>query len=330
MDPYEYLNLRNNLSGFISNPNLKPERTTDYELGFSQVLTERKNSAITLSAFYRELRNQIQTSRVYQAYPNTYNSFKNIDFGTVKGFSVAYDLRRLYSGVQLTANYTLQFADGTGSNAGDGQNIVAAGQPNIRVTHPLDFDQRHTITINTDYRFGSGKDYKGPVWTHNDKAIQLLKDVGANLVFSVGSGTPYSKQSNITPDGQFGLNINKSLEGSVNGSNLRWNYRMDLRVDKNIELTWGKNEDEKNPRKHANLNVYLQVLNLLNTKNVIRVYKATGNPDDDGYLASPAAQNTIASQVYPQSFVDLYDIKVNNPANYSRPRVIRIGVQIDF
>ncbi len=329
MDPFDYLNLRNNLTNYVANPNLKPERTTDYELGFTQVLTERKNSAITLSAFYRELRDQIQSSRVYQAYPNTYNSFKNIDFGTVKGFSVGYDLRRLSSGVQLGVNYTLQFADGTGSKADDGQNIVAAGQPNIRVTHPLDFDQRHTIVLNMDYRFGAGKNYKGPVFTRNNKVIKLLEDVGANLIFRVGSGTPYSKQANITPEAQFGLQINKSLEGAVNGSNMPWNYRMDLRIDKSIQLVWGKDDESKGEkRKTASLNIYLQVLNVLNTQNVIKVYKATGNADDDGYLTS--AQSTAGVQVAPGSFTDLYNAKVINPANYSRPRVIRLGVQIDF
>ena len=327
MNPFDYLNLRNNLTGFITNPNLKPERTTDYEIGFTQVLTERKNAAITLSAFYREMRNQIQTSRVYMAFPNTYNTYKNIDFGTVKGFSIGYDLRRIASGVQLSAVYTLQFADGTGSTTADGQNIVAAGQPNIRVPHPLDYDQRHTIVINTDYRFGSGKNYKGPLLTVKDKTVKVLENVGANLTFRLGSGTPYSKQSNITPEGQFGLNINKSLEGAINGSSTPWNYRMDLRVDKNIQLVWGKDE---HARKYANLNIYLQVLNLLNTKNVINVYKATGNPDDDGYLTSPAAQSTIAAQVYPESFIDLYNVKINNPAYYSRPRVIRLGIQLDF
>jgi outer membrane receptor protein involved in Fe transport len=333
MDPFAYLNTSNNLSGYITNPNLKPERTTDYELGFTQVLTERKNSALTISAFYRELRDQIQTSRVYQAYPNTYNSFKNIDFGTVKGFSIGYDLRRLSSGVQLTANYTLQFADGTGSAFNDGQNIVAAGQPNIRVPHPLDYDQRHTIVINLDYRFGSDKDYKGPMFTRKkgdkESTCKLLENVGANLTFRLGSGTPYSKQSNITPEGQFGLNINKSLEGAVNGSNLPWSYKIDLRIDKSLLVKWGKAE-EGDKRKQANLNFYLQVLNLLNTKNIIKVYKATGNADDDGYLSASQSQNTISNQVDPNSFVDLYNIKINNPANYSRPRVIRIGVQLDF
>ena len=333
MDPFAYLNTSNNLSNYISNPNLKPERTTDYELGFTQVLTERKNSAITISAFYRELRDQIQTARVYQAYPNTYNSFKNVDFGTVKGFSVGYDLRRLSSGVQLTANYTLQFADGTGSSLSDGQNIVAAGLPNIRVPHSLDYDRRHNITINFDYRFGSDKDYKGPTFTRKkgdkEKTTKLLENVGANLTFRLGSGTPYSKQSNVTPEGQFGLNINKSLEGSVNGSNMPWSYKIDLRLDKSILVSWGK-PDGENKRKQSNLNIYLQVLNLLNTKNILGVYKATGNADDDGYLTAASSQNTIASQVNPNSFIDLYSVKINNPANYSRPRVIRLGIQLDF
>jgi len=262
------------------------------------------------------------------------NSYEEFSFwGTVKGFSVGYDLRRFASGVQLTANYTLQFADGTGSNAGDGQNIVAAGLPNIRVPHSLDYDQRHTIVLNFDYRFGTGKDYKGPMYTHKkadkEKTCRLLENVGANLTFRLGSGTPYSKQSNITPEAQFGLNINKSLEGAVNGSNLPWSYKIDLRIDKSVTLTWGK-PGEADKRKQSNLNIYLQVLNVLNTKNIIRVYKATGNANDDGYLSSSQAQNTIASQINPNSFVDLYNLKVNNPANYSLPRVIRIGVQLDF
>jgi hypothetical protein len=329
MDPFAYLNMTNNTQGFISNPNLKPQRTTDYELGFAQVLTERKNSVITLSAFYRELRDQIQTSAFYKAYPTTYNSFRNIDFGTVKGFSVTYDLRRLSSGVQLSANYTLQFADGTGSTLADGQNIVAAGQPNIRVTHPLDYDQRHSITINMDYRFGSGKNYKGPVWSHNNKTSKLLEDVGANVTFIMGSGTPFSRQANITPEGQFGLNINKSLQGDINGSNLPWNYRINLRIDKSVKLTWGKEDEAKGEkRKEAYLNIYLQVLNVLNTQNVLKVYKATGNANDDGYLSS--SSSTAAAQISPQSFTDLYSAKINDPSNYTRPRVIRIGVQIDF
>lgn len=340
LDPIQYLNIQNNAGAVINNPNLKPERTTDYELGFTQVLNESKNSAITLSAFYRELRNMIQVVQIYKAYPVTYNSFDNIDFGTVKGFSIAYDLRRMASGVQLTANYTLQFADGTGSSATDGVDLASSGQPNLRTTHPLDYDQRHTVVLNIDYRFASGKDYNGPVWIRNkggekEKSIRLFENVGANLVARAGSGTPYSRQRNITqgdPSSQnvvIGVSQRSNLSGMVNGSNLPWNFKLDFRVDKDIELTWaGKKEGEE--KKKANLNVYIQVLNLLNTKNIINVYKATGNPGDDGYLASVDGQNALASQNSAVSYTDLYNIKVNDPSYYSRPRVIRLGLLIDF
>ncbi len=328
LDPFQYMNMESDPTAFINNPNLKTEKTIDYELGFTQVLNEKKNSAITISTYYRELRNMIQAVRVNQAYPNSYTSFDNIDFGTVKGFSIAYDLRRLSNGVQLTANYTLQFADGTGSSASDGLNLANSGQPNLRTTHPVDYDQRHTIVLNVDYRFGSSKNYKGPVWnrkkgTDNEKAIKLFENVGANILIRAGSGTPYSRNAVISSI----INPKNQLLGDINGSNLPWNFKVDLRVDKNIELTWGKDGEDK---KHAGLNVYVQVLNLLNTKNILAVYAATGNPDDDGYLASPGAQADINVQTNPQSYMDMYSIYLRNPFVYSMPRVIRLGALLNF
>lgn len=334
LDPIQYLQLANKNIGVLNNPALKPERTTDYEIGFTQVLNEKKNSAITLSAFYRELRDMIQVVQVNKAYPITYTSYDNIDFGTVKGFSFAYDLRRMASGVQLTASYTLQFADGTGSSASDGINLASSGQPNLRTLHALDYDQRHTVVLNVDYRFGAGKEYNGPTWTRHkgtdkEKTVKVLENVGANILLKAGSGTPYSKQANISADGYFDVPQKRTLEGSINGSNLPWNFKVDLRIDKNIELSWG-GDKEGNEKKHANLNIYLQVLNVLNTKNIIKVYKATGNPDDDGYLASADAASDIAAKTNPEAFQDLYYVRINNPNNYQRPRVIRLGLLLDF
>ena len=333
LDPLAYMNVINNNAGYVNNPDLKAAKTTDYELGFEQVLNEKKNSVLKLSVFYRELQNQIQTTNVFEAYPASYKSYANVDFGTVKGFSIAYELRRT-NNVSVTTNYTLQFADGTGSSTSDGQNLVASGIPNLRTTHPLDFDQRHTITLNVDYRFGAGKDYKGPNLKikkgGEEKIIAVLQNVGANILLSAGSGTPYSKQANITHEGQFGIGgTNTALDGSINGANKPWTYRMDLRVDKVIPLTWkGKKDGEE--KKRANLTIYLQTLNLLNTANILNVYKATGNPNDDGYLSSAQAQDLIAGQNDPQAFRDLYALKNNNPTNYSRPRVIRLGLLLDF
>ncbi|HQI71439.1 MAG TPA: hypothetical protein PLT47_11850, partial [Bacteroidales bacterium] len=78
------------------------------------------------------------------------------------------------------------------------------------------------------------------------------------------------------------------------------------------------------------MNIYLEVLNVLNSKNVLAVYRATGNPGDDGYLTSADFQAQILAQTDSQAYIDQYSIKVNNPYYYSLPRRIRLGVSLAF
>ena len=68
------------------------QKTTNYEVGFKQALSS--SSALTINAFYREMRDMIQYTRVAFAFPQEYFTYGNIDFGTVKGMSVNFDLRR--------------------------------------------------------------------------------------------------------------------------------------------------------------------------------------------------------------------------------------------
>lgn len=323
-DPTDYYFLQDQ-NNTINNPNLKPEKTIDYEFGFQQKLSN--SSSLKFSTYYRELRNLVQIYRFTDAYPKSYVSYNNIDFGTVKGLTVAYDLRRT-NNIWLKASYTLQFADGTGSSATSGINLVNSGQPNLRTTNPLDFDRRHALTAVVDYRFSEGKEYNGPVWTKKIKGtdkvktIALLQNTGINITFNGGSGTPYSKSSKIV---QYGAS-NTVLSGSLNGSRLPWTFRMDARLDKDIALYY----KGKGKRKEADLNVYLQVLNVLNSENILYVYAATGNADDDGYLAAAEYQASINSQTNAAAYRDLYALYVNQPSNYSLPRRIRLGVSLSF
>jgi hypothetical protein len=105
-------------------------------------------------------------------------------------------------------------------------------------------------------------------------------------------------------------------------------FRFDGRLDKDFTLSTRK--DAKGNAKELYLNVYLQVLNILNSQNIMGVYAVTGNPDDDGYLASAEYQAQINAQLDTQSYIDLYRIRVNSPYNYSSPRMIRLGASINF
>lgn len=317
-DPFDYQFLRQR-SAIIDNPNLRPEKTIDYEIGFQQVLS--RTSSIKLSAFYREQRDNVQLQSIFDAYPNTYNTYGNRDFGTVKGMTIAYDLRRT-GNVRITANYTLQFADGTGSNATSALGLINAGVPNLRNIAPYSFDQRHAFAVTLDYRYGSGKDYNGPVV----KNFNLFENTGLNIFSNIYSGSPYTRQTTITNDAQFSPN-STGTSGTVNGSRLPWSYRMDIQLDRTFDVKIKKGEGKT---KTTFLNVYIRATNLLNQFNKLSVYRATGNSNDDGYLAAAQSQSTIQNQADEQSFRDYYQMKVDNPFNISVPRTIRLGVKFDF
>ena len=313
---YQFLQARNVI---INNPDLKPERTIDYELGFQQVLS--KTSSLKISAFYKEQRDQVQLVNVFSAYPVQYRTYGNRDFGTVKGLTVSYDLRRT-GNVRMTAAYTLQFANGTGSDPNSALTLINSGEPNLRTIFPYTYDQRHGFNIVFDYRYGGGKDYNGPVI----KDFGVLENTGLNIVTQIGSGTPYSAFK-IAAGEALLAGGSSQLDGSLNGSRKPWQYRIDLQVDRNFNLEFGGDENKK---KAAYLNVYVRVTNIFNIINVLNVYRATGNPDDDGYLSASQFQNSIQNQLDERAFRDYYTLKVQNPFNYGIPRTIRLGVKFDF
>ena len=338
---YLFISKRNSANDIINNPNLRPQQSIDYEIGFRQKVGAK--SAISISAYYSEKRNQIQAYRFTGAYPNTYYSYQNIDFGTVQGFTFSYRMNRTKN-VTLSANYTLQFAKGTGSSSQSQLAIIQAGQPNLRTLTNLSFDQRHRIGVNFDYRFTSGQDYKdngGPVATkvvvnengeETVREIEWLANTGFSLLFSAASGTPYTRSS--TPYSNIVAGTNSTLAGTINGSNMPWQYQADLRIDKTFMFNFNKNKKDENGKTKAAkigyLTVYVDIQNLFNFKNIISVYDYTGNPDDDGYLSAAAYQQQINSQIYVPSYINYYEMRVQNPYNYSRPFRASLGIQFGF
>jgi len=317
-DPYGYRFVQSR-NRALSNPNLKPSKTIDYELGFQQVLT--RTSSLKISAFYREQRDDIQIINVVEAYPASYRTYGNMDFGTVKGLTIAYDLRRT-GNIRMTLSYTLQFADGTGSDENSMAGLVNAGVPNLRTIFPYSYDQRHNFALSVDYRYGEGKEYNGPMI--NDFAV--LQNTGVNVLTNFYSGTPYSRTTLATNEAL----INPSgsgLDGTISGSRLPWASRFDIQLDRTFRLEMGKTDDKK---RDVFLNVYIVAANLFNVKNVLRVYGKTGNWDNDGYLEADINQATINNSQDPESFRNYHRMKIQNPGNISIPRTIRLGVKFDF
>ncbi len=299
-----------------NNPNLRPQRTVDYELGFQQKISQ--TSAIKMSAFYKEIKDLIQ-QRVYTNLPaplNSYSSYGNLDFSTIKGFSFSLDRRRT-NNLQLNATYTLQFANGSGSDANSSNGLNNRGP--IRNLSPLNIDERHRITAVIDYRYSSGKRYTGPRIAGKD----IFANAGLNINLAAVSGRPWTQRAVVDEFGGTGF------EGAINGNRLPWTFNIDARIDKSFSI---KTSEESS--RTLNFNVYLRVQNLLDTKNVRRFYSFSGDPEDDGYLQSQFGQarinGVIAAEQDVQAFLDAYQWRLNSPGNFFFPRRIYLGTIIDF
>ncbi len=306
----------------ISNPNLKPERITNYELGFQQALNA--TSAVSISAYYKETRDLIQLVQYAGADPNqNYYSYDNLDFKTIKGFTFAYDLRQTKN-IRINANYTLQYAEGTGLSTTTMTELIKEGYTTLKMLNPISDDRRHEIKANIDFRYSSGSKYNGPTITRTvtdeatgekrKKEVKLLEDFGVNFMVVAQSGRPYTKQFSLTQS---------TIVGSYRGARLPWGFYCNVIVDKNWPIKVGK--------RTTYLNTAITVNNLFDIRNVVGVFSVTGSPTDNGYLTDPETQAIINSYLDPQSFRDLYTIYLNNATwNYSSPRHIKLSLSYNF
>ena len=300
----------------IANSSLEPEQTTQYELGFRQRLGDR--AAISLSGFYRTQANKITARNLIGGLP-AYSTFLNEDFTTTQGAEVNFDLRRT-SNLQLSANYTLSFAQGTGSDANSTGTAAWRGNYFPQFINPSDFDQRHTANLTLDYRLAAGD---GPMIGN----VRPFENFGINLIGQFGSGQRYtrleSNEGNSVVE-----SFTSNVSGTVNGSTLPATTRIDMRIDRAFNLGFSD----------SRLRAYVQIQNLLDTQNRLAVYRSTGQSDQDGFASTPTGQTALNTpgllfnyQAYTGGPVNIGGQQSSNAGFfYSAPRQVRLGFLFDF
>lgn len=287
---------------------LRPERTTSYDIGFSQQLTD--NVAFDMTLFYKDIKDQVQIRNIPSepgAQHGGYYAFVNGDFSTTKGFEFQVDMRRTER-LAASLDYTYSDARGTGSNPSTGFRALWQSPTTTpyfpQQVSPLDFNQTHRGSLNLDYRFAK------------DDGPAALQEFGANLLVTFNSGHNFTKV--------VGYGNGRIPQETLNESTTPWNFQIDLKVDKSFTLG------------PLSANIYILVLNVLDTKNVTDVFIQTGSTND-GYLASEEGRTRIESwrstygDKYAQNYIDLYNAINNTNANiYGTPRQIRLGIQLDY
>jgi len=265
-----------------------------------------------VTAYYKDVADLTEVVN-QPASPNSFATYRNIDFGTIKGLEATFDLRRTHN-IGLEASYTLSNATGTGSSPTSQSDLVWLGGDAPKTASPLDFDQRHKLTAILDLR---ANDHEGPVLFGK----HLLENCGLSVTWLAGSGFPYTPKdmyNAVTLASTRADNI-----GPINSSYGPWTMELDLKATKTI--AWGPSQIE----------FQLWVLNVFNRANVVNVYNTSGLPNSTGWAETDEGQKFLSNYDTSHDSSGLtgnqkYTLRENNPLNYGAPRQIRAGIKVSF
>ncbi|MCA9755522.1 MAG: TonB-dependent receptor [Candidatus Eisenbacteria bacterium] len=155
--------------GVLGNPDVSPETTVQYELGYKHAFSLDLGTDLTV--FYKDIRDLLGVEFISTYNDAEYARLTNVDFGEVTGFTFSLDHHAL-GPVSVFLDYTWQRALGNASDPRETATRASAGEdPRPRLI-PFNWDQRHTF--NATVTLSSPDSYT------------------ASAILRVASGQPYT------------------------------------------------------------------------------------------------------------------------------------------
>jgi hypothetical protein len=306
--------------------NIRPTRTTQYEVGFTQQVGDFGSFDIT--GYYKDIQDQVVFNKITVANDSEfqdYNVLENGDFATTKGLEISFNMRRVER-FQANGSISFQDARGTGSFPNSNRGIVGAPLDGVTIfapqyVSPLEFNNTFSGSINLDYRFGVND---GPSW---------LERFGVSALATFTSGHPYT--TGIGGADLEGDARDRQPVEPLNSSTTPATLQVDLRIDKTFNVS-----------DLFDINVYVHVINLFDALNIENVFLRTGSVDDDGYLSDPSTGGQLVETfgpeyeaLYKALNIDYYQQwqyattgapYTTTPYFYGPPRQIRFGIRLEY
>ncbi len=308
--------------------NLRPTRTTQYEVGFTQQIGDFASFDVT--AYYKDIANQIVFAVVNPDASTGWRPYQiltNGDYATTQGVEIAFNMRRT-DRFLVNGSLSYQNARGTGSNpysdAGEYGNPVSNNIPVAQQIPqyivPLDFNHSITGNLDIDYRFG------------RDDGPEVLHQFGVSLLLTFASGHPYTLGTAKTLGTSNTANYtiidprNRTAIEPLNSSVTPSTFDVDLNIDKSVELPSNLTAD-----------IFIQVINLFNFKNVQEVFSNSGSASSNEFFTNPSLTGAAALAKYGSQYGQLYQTLNIDYAGlvqagplYGVPRQIRLGIRLEY
>lgn len=190
--------------GVLGNPDVKPERTVQYEFGYKNAVSDVLG--LSINVFYKDIRDLLGVEFISTYNDAQYTRLTNVDFGNVSGFTISLTQRRIGI-VSSSLDYTWQTAQGNSSDPAETARLAEAGRDARPRQVPLNWDQRQTLnavvqlsqpndySISAIVRYGSGLPYTPAIGSGFGSQIEtnsgrrpmgLTADLRAEKGFSLG------------------------------------------------------------------------------------------------------------------------------------------------
>lgn len=287
----------------IGDPNVEPEHTIAYQVGYRYAFTP--DMAGEIIAYYKDAKNLLATRQLTTVYNRelvSYSIYMPLDYAIIKGIDISFTKR---AAKWLSATFTYSYLNAKGSGSSEDWFYRLYLNKDVEPPHkeyPLEFDVTHSFKTNLN------------LYIPPEFAFKPLSNLNTNLQFNFSSGEPY------TPS------VSKGGLLEPNSKRLPTKSTIDLKLEKHFRFGG------------LILTLYTDIRNLLDTKNVIRVYDNTGLPDDNARAPrfEPRSYTDYefwgysSPEEYWEARVDNWKRNVNNPAHFDSPRTIRVGVMASF
>ncbi len=160
------------ISNTMGNADMKPQRTTQYEVGFSQQIG--RDIGIEITGYFKDIRN-LNATEIKKSFiaGDRYGLFVNKDHANSRGITLALSKRSIenFSG---NLDYTYSISEGNASDPTAAFYDEASDIEPEKMLVALDWDQRHTLNGTMTYH--------------------PTKSSGISGIFSYGSGFPYTTE----------------------------------------------------------------------------------------------------------------------------------------